>query len=208
MDSAFAGLAPGHYVVVTKPNEEFRARAHLAEQGFTVWIPLYRKPSAERTRPQRVTDIFRNKKQSLSEQPSLPMAMPESLRQLAPLFPRYIFVELGGEAPSSHLVRSTRGCVDVIRKPGGEPSRIPDPVMQSLRSRECDGVIELELEPQRPVHKFKHSEAIRVRMEGLADPAAKFLRYASGRTRAWVLMTFLGEETRVQVPMDVVEAVG
>jgi len=117
--------APGNsarwYVVQTQPNAERRALAHLTRQGFTAYLPRYRK----RRRHARRTEIV-----------------------LAPLFPRYLFVSIDMTAQRWRSIQSTVGVSRLVCN-GDEPAPVPEAVLGALRAREsADGVIEIDTQPR------------------------------------------------------------
>lgn len=85
------------YVVQTKPRQEFRAREHLARQGFRCLLPLL-----------QVEKIRRHARVWAEE----------------PLFARYLFIELGGADANWSVLRSTRGVSRLVEF-GGVPARLP-----------------------------------------------------------------------------------
>ena len=87
------------YVAHTKPGQERMAEGHLERQGFHVYLPLREK----KRRIGRRTDIIK-----------------------APLFPRYLFVELDLSVDRWRSVNGTFGVAYLVGGPnwrGGRPSR-------------------------------------------------------------------------------------
>ena len=85
------------YVVQTKPRQEFRAEAHLRNQGFRCVLPTLQ---AERIR--RGKRVFANE----------------------PLFARYLFIELSALDAKWSVLRSTRGVSRLVEF-GGVPAKLP-----------------------------------------------------------------------------------
>lgn len=109
------------YVVQTQPNAERKALAHLDRQGFTVYLPLYRK----KRRHARRTEIV-----------------------AAPLFPRYMFVAIDVATQRWRSIRSTVG-VSCLVCNGDTPAPVPPGIVDALRLREgCDGLIEIGSGPK------------------------------------------------------------
>ena len=96
------------YAALCKPRQEAVAEAHLANQGFAVYLPRLKTP---RRRAGRWVDV------------------------VEPLFPRYLFVAADLEAKSLAPIRSTKGVSGLVRF-GGEPSVVPDNLIATLRRRE------------------------------------------------------------------------
>lgn len=100
--------AEAWYVVLTKPRQEFRAREHLARQGFRCVLPLLR---AERIR--RRAWVWSDE----------------------PLFARYLFIELGSAGANWSVLRSTRGVSRLVEF-GGVPARLPGDWLETFRAGE------------------------------------------------------------------------
>ena len=96
------------FVAHTQARAEGRAKQHLEQQGFAVYLPRYLKQRRHARRIERVP---------------------------APLFPRYLFVGFDPAAARWRAVQSTVGISHLIRQ-GDRPIPIPDAVLQSLRAAE------------------------------------------------------------------------
>jgi len=96
------------FVAYTKPRSEDIALANLRQQGFEVYLPLY-------------------KKFNKTEQGSTP--------QFEPMFPRYIFFRIQQAQQSLSTVRSTKGVNNLVRF-GFEPARIQDELIAIIRDLE------------------------------------------------------------------------
>ncbi len=104
------------YVVHTQPHREVRAQAHLAAQGFRIFLPRHRKTVRHARKLKAVS---------------------------APLFPCYLFVvlDLGRDR-----WRSVNGTFGVVRLVSGEESPIPVPagVVETMVSKcSVDGHLNL-----------------------------------------------------------------
>lgn len=109
------------YVVQTQPNAERKALAHLDRQGFTVYLPNYRK----KRRHARRTEIV-----------------------AAPLFPRYLFVAIDVAKQRWRSIHSTIGVSRLVCS-GDAPAPVPLGVVDALRLREGgDGLIDIDSGPQ------------------------------------------------------------
>lgn len=95
-------------VVQVQPRAEDKARHHLANQGFTPYLPRYRR----RVRHARRTESV-----------------------LRPLFPGYLFVRLD---PAKSRWRSINGTVGVRRvlTDGDAPRRVPEHIIREIVARE------------------------------------------------------------------------
>ncbi|MGC2115668.1 MAG: transcriptional activator RfaH, partial [Pseudolabrys sp.] len=99
---------PQWYVVQTQANAENKAVAHLARQGFVTYLPRYLK----RRRHARRVDVV-----------------------AAPLFPRYLFVEIDMAAQRWRSIYSTVGVSRLVCN-GEFPAAVPERVVELLRNRE------------------------------------------------------------------------
>lgn len=105
------------YVVHTQPRGEETARRHLERQGFTTYLPRYRK----QRRHARRTDWVN-----------------------APLFPNYLFLEMDPENRPWRSINGTMG-VNWLVCQGHKPSPLPDGVVEAIRKRENDdGLVSLD----------------------------------------------------------------
>jgi transcriptional antiterminator RfaH len=107
------------YVVQTQPCAERRAMAHLERQGFTTYLPRYRK---RRRHARRVETVE------------------------APLFPRYLFVSIDLASQRWRSIHSTVGVSHLVCN-GSDPAPLPDAVIDQLRAREEEGFVQLPLRP-------------------------------------------------------------
>lgn len=156
------------YAVQTKPRAEAVAREHLERQGFSCLYPRLRR--------------------------NLPTA--EGMRaRIESLFPRYLFLRSDAGVQSLAPVRSTRGCIGLVRF-GGQPARVPDAVIGALRARldGDDGVARLDPPALVP------GQSVRIADGPFAGLSAVF-RTAEGRERVRLLLSLLGQPREVVLPL-------
>jgi transcriptional antiterminator RfaH len=104
------------YVAQTHAKAEHKALFNLDRQGFTAYLPQYRK----RRRHARKTDWIK-----------------------APLFPRYIFVAFDPQRARWRSISSTIGIAHLICT-SERPLPLPDGVIDDIRAREtADGLVDL-----------------------------------------------------------------
>ena len=96
------------YVIHTKPRQEERARDHLGNQGYEVYLPLLKRAKRLRGRWKEVIE---------------------------PLFPRYLFVRLVAYEDDFAPIRSTQGVNKMVRF-GDNPAVMRREVIDSLRRGE------------------------------------------------------------------------
>ena len=96
------------FLAYTKPRQESIADVNLVQQGFEVYLPLYKK--------------FKKTEQG-------PVAIFE------PMFPRYILFRPGKPEQSISVVRNTKGVASIVRF-GFEPATLHDELVQRIRQLE------------------------------------------------------------------------
>jgi transcriptional antiterminator RfaH len=105
------------YVVQTHINAEAKAAAHLALQGFGLYLPRYLK---RRSHARKVDTVAR------------------------PLFPRYLFVAMDVAAQRWRSIQSTIGVSHLVCR-GVTPVSVDDSVVDALKAREDEsGFVRLE----------------------------------------------------------------
>lgn len=161
------------YVVQTQANAEYKAVAHLGRQGFTTYLPRYLK----RRRHARRIDVVS-----------------------APLFPRYLFVEIDTAVQRWRSIYSTVG-VSRLVSTGEWPVAIPDAVINALRIRENEsGFVKLEYRP-----KFCAGDKVRV-LEGAFYDCLGIYDGMPDSERVGVLLDLLGRKVRVLLDAEAIAA--
>jgi len=161
------------FVVQTQPNAEAKAVVHLNRQGFSTYLPRYLK---RRRHARRVDTVP------------------------APLFPRYLFVEIDIAVQRWRSIYSTVGVSQLIGT-GDVPVAVPDEVVATLRAREDDnGLIKLD---QRP--NLRLGDKIRI-MDGVFFDCLGLYDGMPDGDRVAVLLDLLGRKVRVLVGADSVTA--
>lgn len=110
------------YVAETQPRAEAKAVWHLQRQGFTTYLPQYRKLR----RHARRTDEVR-----------------------VPLFPRYLFVSIDMALQAWRAIHSTVGVTRLITH-GDTPAAVPEGIVEDIRAREDESGLVLLPPPFRP----------------------------------------------------------
>ena len=164
---------PRWYVVQTQANAENKAVAHLARQGFATYLPRYLK----RRRHARRVDVV-----------------------AAPLFPRYLFVEINMAVQRWRSIYSTVGVTRLVCN-GDYPAPVPEQVVDVLKSREnTSGFIQLDHRP-----KFKTGDKIRI-LEGAFYDCLGIYDGMPDRDRVGILLDLLGRKVRVVLDAEVIAA--
>jgi len=164
---------PRWYVVQTQANAESKAVLHLARQGFATYLPRYLK----RRRHARRVDIV-----------------------AAPLFPRYLFVEIDTTLQRWRSIYSTVGVSRLVSN-GDYPVSVPDDVIGLLKAREnISGFVQLDHRP-----KFRTGDKIRI-LEGAFYDCLGIYDGMSDRDRVAVLLDLLGRKVRISVDAEAIAA--
>lgn len=161
------------YVVQTHVNAEAKAARNLVRQGFEIYLPRYLK---RRSHARKVEKIA------------------------APLFPRYLFVQIDMATQRWRSIQSSFGVSHLVCN-GPDPSPVAAEVLRSLRAREDEsGYVRLD---QRP--KFALGEKVRVVAGAFAENLGLFDGQGD-RDRVAILMDLLGRKVRVSIEADMVAA--
>jgi transcriptional antiterminator RfaH len=152
------------YVVQTQPHAEAKAVEHLARQGFGAYLPRYLK----RRRHARKVELI-----------------------AAPLFPRYLFVDVDLETQRWRAIHSTSGVSRLVCN-GDEPAPVPLDVVSALQQREdAAGFVKLERRPQ-----FTPGERVRV-VDGIFTDRLGLFEGMADRERVAILLDLLGRKVRI-----------
>jgi transcriptional antiterminator RfaH len=161
------------FVAHTHPQGEAKAAAHLDRQGFNVYLPRYLK----RRRHARRVEIV-----------------------LAPLFPRYLFVNIDLAAQRWRAIQSTVGVSHLVCH-GDEPASVATGIIDELRSRQDDqGFVKLDMRPA-----FARGDKIRV-TDGAFSSCFGLFEGMADRDRVAILLDLLGRKVRVVLEADFVGA--
>jgi len=161
------------YVAQTHPNGEEKAAWHLRRQDFSVYLPRFEK----RRRHARKLDWVK-----------------------APLFPRYLFIEMDPEQARWRCINSTVG-ISMLVCHGGRPAPVPPGIVEDISAREDGkGLIRMDL-----VRPFKPGEKVQITSGAMSDRTGVF-QCAVDEDRVALLLELLGRQVSVRVPLAAVEA--
>ena len=96
------------YLVVTKPQSEFKAQENLLRQGYETYLPLVQTSRRRNGKKVKRTEAF---------------------------FPRYLFISLDKETDNWSPIRSTIGVAGMVRF-GGMPAVVPENMIANLKNNE------------------------------------------------------------------------
>ena len=160
------------YVVQSQPNAEAKAVAHLERQGFVTYLPRFLK---RRRHARRIETVA------------------------APLFPRYLFVGIDINVQRWRSIFSTIGVSRLVCQ-GNLPTAVADRVIESLKAREENGFVHLELRPN-----FRPGDKIRV-LDGAFADCLGLYEGMKDSDRVAILLDLLGRKVRVTVDVESVAA--
>jgi transcriptional antiterminator RfaH len=152
------------YVVQTHAHAEGKAAAHLARQGFDAYLPRYLK---RRRHARRIETVA------------------------APLFPRYLFVNVDMVCQRWRAIHSTIGVTRLVCN-GDDPVPVAANVIETLKARENgQGFVTLR---QRP--RFALGEKVRV-LDGVFADCLGLFDGMKDSDRVAVLLDLLGRKVRL-----------
>ena len=96
------------YLVVTKPQSEFKAQENLLCQGYEIYLPLVQNSRRRNGKHIKRTEAF---------------------------FPRYLFISLDKENDNWAPIRSTIGVAGMVRF-GGMPAVVPDVLIENMKNNQ------------------------------------------------------------------------
>ena len=153
-------MARTWYLVQSKPRNEARALENLLRQGYETYLPLI-----------EVERLQRGK----------------LLKNMEPLFPRYIFLHLEEGNDNWGPIRSTLGVAGMVRF-GLAYATVPDPVIEAIRER----TQEIRESLFAPGDNIQIVSGPLVGLEGVFD-------ISDGEQRSFVLLEFMQKQQRVSV---------
>jgi len=152
------------YVAHTHAHGERKAAEHLRRQGFGVYMPRYLK---RRRHARRIEFVP------------------------APLFPRYVFVNIDMSTQRWRSILSTVGVSSLVCR-GDVPASISSEIVATLRDREDEnGFVTLSLRPA-----FALGDKIRI-VDGAFTNCLGLFEGMADHDRVTILLDLLGRKVRV-----------
>jgi transcriptional antiterminator RfaH len=161
------------YVAHTQPRAEELAKTHLERQGFKVYLPRHLK---RRSHARRVDQVA------------------------APLFPRYVFIEMDLDNARWRAVHGTRG-VQYLVCNGETPAAVPDGVVDEILARQDERGFVRTLEARR----MRKGEPLKIVAGAFRGHDALF-EGLSDKERIVVLLNLLGRPVRAAVALNAVDS--
>ena len=119
---------------------------------------------------------------------------------IRPLFTGYMFVACDPETAPWGQINSTYGISRMLSFAAEGPKPMPQALITGLRAR-CDSVGKVV-----PLENFKAGQFVELHSGPFANFIATVEQMAND-ARVWVLLDFMGKETRVQVSRQQIQAV-
>jgi transcriptional antiterminator RfaH len=161
------------YLIHSKPGQENTAKEQLQRQGFETYLPL--------------TPAFRKRRG-------------RTIRVIAPMFPRYLFIHLSNETDDWGPIRSTIGVSTLVRF-GMEPARVPDALIQAIVSREDgQGVVAL------PKQEYEEGQNVRIATGPFEGYEAVFTSILP-KDRVIVLLKIAENYVKINVDQSDIESI-
>jgi len=157
---------------------------------MSCWIVVHTRPGAEH--------LARLHIERQGYDAYLPLATRAG--QAAPLFPRYLFVDVAPRQGIWRPIRSTVGVTAVLRT-GESPSVVPQGVIDALRQAEEAGVIRARR--RAAVVRLHPGQAVRV-LEGPFEGFEGVFERLSGEGSVRVLLECMGRAASVEVRREAV----
>lgn len=157
------------YAVNSQPRKEGMALENLERQGFESWLPLVAR------------SVRKNGRWAT---------------KVEPLFARYLFVNVDVAAQDISPIRSTLGCIGLVRQ-GGLPVPVPVGVVEALQD---------SVDPETGLHRlseigapvFQRGDRVRI-LGGPFEGLEGVFQCATAEARAMVLLKMLGSVASVRL---------
>ena len=170
-----SGASAKWFVIRSRPQQEIRAVVNLERQGFITYLPRY-------ARVQRRGN--------------------KVIRSIRPVFPRYLFVQLGDATRGWSLINSTFG-VSALVSFAGIPVEVPRCILEEIQGREdADGLVRLGRG-----RSLASGDRVRVVSGAFAENIGLFDTVIDSE-RVAILLETLGRKVRVILDGDAVMAEG
>lgn len=170
-----SGASAKWFVIRSRPQQETRAVVNLERQGFIAYLPRYARVQRRGGR---------------------------LVRSIRPVFPRYLFVQLGDAKRGWSLINSTFG-VSALVSIAGIPVEVPRSIVEEIQDREdADGLVKLGRG-----RTFATGDRVRVVSGAFAESIGLFDTVVDSE-RVAILLDTLGRKVRVILDGDAVMADG
>ena len=161
------------YLINSKPRQEKLAREQLERQGYQTYLPF--------------TTVRRRRRGRAYSEPG-------------PMFPRYLFIHLSDETDDWSPIRSTIGVANLVRF-GQVPARVPDSLIESLKTREDESGLFVIPEPE-----FGKGDKVRI-AEGPFEGYEAMFQSKNSRDRVSLLIKVIEKFVNIEVDQKLIEPI-
>ncbi len=163
------------FVVHCYPNKESVAAINLQNQGFSTYIPRFKK---FRRHARKVDTV------------------------LAPLFPRYFFVNLDSQLSNWIAINYTPGISYLLKNSAGLPASIPDYIIEELQKNHDDqGAVDLAI-----LDIFKPGDKVRI-LDGAFINHVAIYEQMTDTQRVQLLINLIQQPVKISIPLYAVEKI-
>ncbi len=163
------------FVVHCHPNKEHVAEFNIKQQGFGTYIPCYKKLKRHARRVYPV---------------------------LAPLFPRYFFVQIDQENSNWLPINYTPGVKYLLKNKEGMLSSVPNNIIEELyRNHDETGLVSLSV-----LELFKSGDKVRILDGAFINHMAIYEKMTDDQ-RVELLINLIQQEVKITVPLYAVEKI-
>lgn len=160
------------YLVYTKPRQEQVALVNLERQNYITYLPY----------------VAVNKRVSGVKQ-----------QAFAPMFPRYLFIQLSEKHDDWGPIRSTRGVAGLVRF-GSSAAKVPAQLVEIIRQRESNAAQVVEPD-------FGVGDTVRI-AEGIMQGYEGIIAEKNNKRRVTLLLNIIGQVAQIEVPVDSIMSIG
>ncbi len=158
------------------------------------WYALYTKPNAETQVARALT--------ARGFEPFLPLLPARSDGRLSPLFPTYLFIHCDLTDTATGTLQWIPGLRRILTL-GGRPAVVPDAAIEVIEA----GLREIEAAGGLPLHRFKPGDAVVIEEGPLAGLRGVFQGPLGPAERVRILIRFLGETNKAEIPVEALRRV-
>jgi transcriptional antiterminator RfaH len=158
------------------------------------WYALHTKPHSEATACQALAVRNFNA--------YLPLLPPRKDRMAQPLFPTYMFVRCDLEAIGISSLEWIPGLRRILTL-GGRPAIVPDEAIELIRAK----MSQIEAQGGLPRHGFQPGDEVVIDKGPLSGMRGIFEGPVGPAERVRILIRFLGQANRAEVPVEALRAV-
>ena len=159
------------YVAQTHRCDEEKAAWQLRRQEFSVYLPRY----LTRRRHARRVDWVK-----------------------APLFPRYLFIEMDSEHTQWRCINSTFGVSRLVCN-GDRPAPVPEGIVEDIVARSDNRGL-VRLDRMRP---FSQGQKVQIMFGALTERVGMF-ECLTDEDRVVLLLDMLGRQVRIKLPLETI----